>query len=30
MVSLGCPNNLVDSEYKCEQFMDAGYRLVGP
>jgi ribosomal protein S12 methylthiotransferase len=28
LVSLGCPKNLVDSEYICEQFMDAGYRLV--
>ncbi|HPI94467.1 MAG TPA: 30S ribosomal protein S12 methylthiotransferase RimO [Deltaproteobacteria bacterium] len=28
LVSLGCPKNLVDSEYICERFMDAGYILV--
>jgi len=28
LVSLGCPKNLVDSEYICEQFMNAGYTLV--
>lgn len=28
MVSLGCPKNLVDSEYICEQLMGAGYTLV--
>ncbi|HPC47373.1 MAG TPA: radical SAM protein, partial [Deltaproteobacteria bacterium] len=28
VVSLGCPKNLVDTEYICERFMDAGYTLV--
>ncbi|HOJ12959.1 MAG TPA: 30S ribosomal protein S12 methylthiotransferase RimO [Deltaproteobacteria bacterium] len=28
MVSLGCPKNLVDSEYICERFVQAGYTLV--
>jgi len=28
LVSLGCPKNLVDSEYICERFMAAGYSLV--
>jgi ribosomal protein S12 methylthiotransferase len=28
LVSLGCPKNLVDSEYICERFMEAGYTLV--
>lgn len=28
LVSLGCPKNLVDSEYICERFMEAGYILV--
>jgi len=28
MVSLGCPKNLVDSEYICERLMGAGYTLV--
>jgi ribosomal protein S12 methylthiotransferase len=27
MVSLGCPKNLVDSEYICEQLIKAGYTL---
>jgi ribosomal protein S12 methylthiotransferase len=27
-VSLGCPKNLVDSEYICEKLMEAGYTLV--
>lgn len=28
MISLGCPKNLVDSEYICEQLMGVGYTLV--
>jgi ribosomal protein S12 methylthiotransferase len=28
LVSLGCPKNLVDSEYICEQLVSAGYTLV--
>lgn len=28
LVSLGCPKNLVDSEYICERFMNAGYKLL--
>lgn len=28
LVSLGCPKNLVDSEFICEQFIEAGYALV--
>ena len=27
IVSLGCPKNLVDSEYICERFQQAGYEL---
>ena len=28
LVSLGCPKNLVDSEYICERFIKAGYTVV--
>jgi ribosomal protein S12 methylthiotransferase len=28
LVSLGCPKNLVDSEYICEQLREAGYEIV--
>ncbi len=28
LVSLGCPKNLVDSEYICERFIKAGYIVV--
>lgn len=28
LVSLGCPKNLVDSEYICERFIKAGYAVV--